>query len=104
MTDFISSNPEVSRFVQSTRPMLIGGKWVNAVNGGEIEVNNPATGQAFARVAAADADDIDQAVMAAREAFASAEWRDLTPSERGQLLWRVADLIDEHTDLLAYHR
>lgn len=101
MTDFISSNPEVSRFVQSTRPMLIGGKWVTAVNGGEIEVNNPATGQAFARVAAADADDIDQAVMAAREAFASAEWRDLTPSERGQLLWRVADLIDEHTDLLA---
>ena len=101
MLDEKSLNPETARFLQSTRPMLIGGQWVTAANGGEIEVVDPATGQAFARVAAADADDIDQAVIAAQRAFDGSAWRSLTPAERGELLWGVADLVDQHADLLA---
>lgn len=101
MPDEKSLNPETARFLQSTRPMLIGGQWVTAANGGEIEVVDPATGQAFARVAAADADDIDQAVIAAQKAFVGSAWRSLTPAERGELLWGVADLVEQHADLLA---
>ena len=101
MTGSLSSNKEVTQFLQSIRPMLIGGNWVESINQGVLDIINPATGRSFARVFAADADDIDRAVTAARTAFESPEWNGMTPTERGQLLWRIADLIEENTDTLA---
>ena len=101
MTDSLSANKEVNQFLQPTRPMLIGGNWVESINNGVIDIINPATGKSFARVFAADADDIDRAVAAARTAFESPEWNGMTPTERGQLLWRIADLIEENVDMLA---
>ena len=101
MTAALSSNKEVNQFLQSTRPMLIGGNWVESINNNTLEVINPATGRPFARVFAADAGDINRAVAAARTAFESPEWNGMTPTERGQLLWRIADLIEENTDTLA---
>ena len=97
----LSSNKEVNQFLQSTRPMLIGGNWVESINNDVLEVINPATGRSFAGVHAAGAGEIDRAVTAARTAFESPEWNGMTPTERGQLLWRVADLIEENTDTLA---
>ncbi len=101
MTDSLSSNKEVNQFLQPTRPMLIGGNWVESINNNVLDIINPATGQSFARVFAADADDIDRAVAAARTAFESPEWNGMTPTERGRLLWRIADLIEENIDTLA---
>jgi acyl-CoA reductase-like NAD-dependent aldehyde dehydrogenase len=81
--------------------MLIGGQWVAAASGKTFETYNPATGQVLAQVAEGDVADIDRAVAAARKAFESGPWPKMTPSQRGRLLWRVAELIEQHADELA---
>ncbi len=91
----------VSAFVAKPRKMLIGGKWVDAVSGKTFETYNPATGEVLARVAEGDKADIDLAVKAARKAFESGPWPEMSPSERGRLLWKLAELVDEHNEELA---
>ncbi|MGA8214361.1 MAG: aldehyde dehydrogenase family protein [Candidatus Sulfotelmatobacter sp.] len=91
----------VTEFVAKPRKMLIGGKWVNAVSGKTFETYNPATGGVLARVAEGSKADIDLAVKAARKAFESGPWPEMSPSERGRLLWKLAELVDEHNEELA---
>ncbi len=91
----------VSEFVSKPRKMLIGGKWVDAVSGKTFETYNPATGEVLARVAEGDKADIDLAVKAARKAFESGPWPEMTPAERGRLLWKLADLVDRHHEELS---
>jgi phenylacetaldehyde dehydrogenase len=91
----------VSEFVAKPRKMLIGGKWVDAVSGRTFETYNPATGEVLARVAEGDQADIDMAVKAARKAFESGPWPEMSPSERGRLLWKLAELVDKHNEELA---
>lgn len=52
-------------------------------------------------VAEADAADVDKAVQAARRAFEGKEWKQMEPSERGRLLNRLADLIEQHAEEFA---
>jgi phenylacetaldehyde dehydrogenase len=91
----------VSEFIGKTRKMLIGGKWVDAISGKTFDTYNPATGEVLARVAEGDKADIDLAVKAARKAFESGPWPETVPAERGRLLWRLAELIDQHREELA---
>ena len=63
---------------------------------------NPATGREFARVAEAGSADVDRAVAAARSAFEMGPWRRCSGVDRGKLLYRLADLIDEHAEELTY--
>jgi 1-pyrroline dehydrogenase len=77
---------------------LIGGEWVDS-SGETMEVVNPATGEIIAEVPAATAEDVDRAVQAAKKALV--EWRETTPGERGEMLLKLADAIDEHADELA---
>lgn len=63
------------------------------------EVLNPATGEVVCSVPEGTARTVDLAVVAAREAFPG--WRALTPLERYEILYRVADVIDEHSETLA---
>jgi len=87
--------------IKQTR-ILIDNKWVDSVSGKTFETINPATGEVIARVAEADAADVDLAVKAARKAFHSkAAWRRMSASERGKLLTRLADLIEKNADELA---
>jgi aldehyde dehydrogenase (NAD+) len=82
--------------------ILINNQWVESVSGKTFETINPATGDVLARVAEADAADIDLAVKAARKAFHSkAPWRRMSAAGRGRLLNRLADLIEKHQDELA---
>jgi len=81
--------------------MLIGGKWVDSVSGKTFETINPATGEAICQVAEGDKADIDKAVKAARKAFESGPWPKLPASERGRLLNKLADAIEENIDELA---
>ncbi len=78
---------------------LVGGEWVDASDGGTEEVLNPATGETIAEVPKGTEADVDRAVEAAKKAWA--EWRGVTPAERAELLLKLADVIDEHTDELA---
>jgi acyl-CoA reductase-like NAD-dependent aldehyde dehydrogenase len=81
--------------------MLIGGKWVASASGKTFETFNPSSGQVLATVAEGEREDIDRAVVAARKAFERGIWRRMTPSQRGRLLWKLADLIEQHADELA---
>src|SRR5947209_7895288 len=82
--------------------ILIDNKFVDSVSGKTFETINPATGELLAKVAEADAADVDLAVKAARRAFHSkAPWRRMSASERGKRLNRLADLIEKHIDELA---
>ena len=78
--------------------MWIGGTEVDAVDGGELPVLNPATGGTIATVPAGGAEDIDRAVRAAQEAFESGPWPRLSIHERAQVLNRFADRLGERLD------
>ncbi|HEX7255485.1 MAG TPA: aldehyde dehydrogenase family protein, partial [Gaiellaceae bacterium] len=78
---------------------LVGGEWVDASDGGTEEILNPATGETIAEVPKGTEADVDRAVEAAKKAWP--EWREATPAERAELLLKLADLIDEHTEELA---
>jgi phenylacetaldehyde dehydrogenase len=97
----VQLNPHVADFLATTRKMLIGGKWVNAASGKTFATLNPATGEALAQVAAGEKEDIDRAVKAARAAFESGPWRRMTVSERGRVIWKIGDLIEEHLEEFA---
>jgi aldehyde dehydrogenase (NAD+) len=81
--------------------MLIDGEWVDAVSGRRFATINPATGTVIDEVAEGDKADVDRAVQAARRAFDSGPWSKMNARERGRLLYKFADLIEEHIDELA---
>jgi aldehyde dehydrogenase (NAD+) len=81
--------------------ILINNRWVNSCSGKTFPTINPATGEEICQVAEADAADVDEAVKAARNAFENGAWPKLSAAERGRLLYKLADLIEEHADELA---
>jgi phenylacetaldehyde dehydrogenase len=97
----IQIDARVSDFISKPRKMLIDGKWVNATSGKTFPTYNPATGEVLAQVAEGDRADIDLAVQAARRAFDSGPWSRMTASERGKLVWKLADLLEQHTEEFA---
>src|SRR3954449_2175992 len=90
----------VIHFIGRTSQILIDGKWSNAASGKTFDTYNPATGEVLARVAEGDRTDIDRAVKAARKAF-DGPWSRMTESERGKLIWKLADLLEEHLEEFA---
>jgi len=91
----------VQEFIGAPRKMFIDGKWVAAASGKNFPVYNPATGQVMAQVAEGDREDINRAVKAARRAFEDGPWSTMTSSERGRVIWKLADLIEEHLEEFA---
>jgi len=83
------------------QPLLIGGKWLDSVSGKTFPTTNPATGETICQVAEGDKADIDLAVKAARKAFESGPWPKMNASERGRLMNRLADLIEQNANELA---
>ncbi len=81
--------------------LLINNEWVNSVSGKRFETLNPATGEVICDVAEADAVDVDKAVGAARTAFTSGDWPKLSARQRGNLLYKLADLIEQNKEELA---
>jgi phenylacetaldehyde dehydrogenase len=93
---------KTSNFISSEHRMLIDGKFVKAASGKTLPVYNPATGEVMAHVPEAEAVDVDRAVRAARRAFDEGPWqRKITASQRGRLLWKLADLLESHLDEFA---
>src|SRR6478735_3465179 len=78
---------------------FVGGEWVDAVEGGTMEVLNPATGDVIAEVPSGTQADVDHAVEAAKKALP--EWLETTPGERAEVLLKLADALDEHAEELA---
>jgi aldehyde dehydrogenase (NAD+) len=79
--------------------LLINGVWQDAQAGGKIAVINPANGAHLADIAEARAEDVDLAVAAAKKAHPA--WAAIAAHDRGQLLLRLADRIEQETAELA---
>src|SRR5579871_4647590 len=92
---------KVSGFIARKHKMLINGKWVESASGKTFPTYNPATGEVMSHIAEGDREDINRAVVAARNAFENGPWSRLTSSERGRLIWKLADLLEENLEEFA---
>ena len=81
-------------------PLYIAGRWEAAADGATYESYEPATGEVWARVAAAGPADVDRAVQAARAAM-SGPWGFTPAMDRARVLWRIAAIVETNRDLLA---
>lgn len=80
---------------------FIGGRWVDAANGAVFESEDPFSGDKWALIPRCGATDADRAVEAAHAAFVSGAWPALTASARGQMIYRLGDLVIEQAQMLA---
>ena len=85
----------------SPKKLLIDGQWVDAKSGKTFASINPANGQILAEVAYGDKVDIDLAVIAARRAF-EGEWSKTSPFDRQAILLRLAEIVDQRYEEIAY--
>lgn len=82
--------------------LFIGGRWQDAVDGATFEVIAPATEERFASISAASAEDVAQAVAAARAQSDGGAWSKLSGSDRGMLLHRLADLVERDLEVFVH--
>ena len=76
--------------------LFIDGEWTEGAEGQTMASENPATGEVWATFACAAPSDVDRAILAARRALNDPAWRDMTQTARGKLLYRLAELVEEH--------
>ncbi|NLL63353.1 MAG: aldehyde dehydrogenase family protein [Ruminococcaceae bacterium] len=79
--------------------LYIDGKWQDASNGATFEAKSPIDGTHLALCAEATEQDVNEAVCAAWKAFES--WKKTTPAERSDILYKIADVIEENKEWLA---
>jgi len=77
-----------------TYKLWLNGEWQDSDGGAAVDIENPATGEIIAQVTEATRADVDRAVQAAHAAFYDGRWARLTPGDRSQALWRLADLLN----------
>ncbi|CAI5786160.1 mitochondrial 10-formyltetrahydrofolate dehydrogenase [Podarcis lilfordi] len=98
--DYVSK--DVNRMtVKMPYQCFINGQFVNAEDGGTYDSINPTDGSVIAKVSLATAADVDKAVAAAKNAFEHGEWGKMNARDRGRILYRLADLMEEHQEELA---
>jgi len=96
-----AAQPNRNPDIKQTK-LFINNKFVDAKSGKTFETVNPATGKTIARIAEADAADVDLAVKAANDAFKlGAPWRKADANQRGHLLNRLASLIERDAAYIA---
>lgn len=90
--------PDSTSFTQPTG-LLIAGKFVPAADNTSFPTDNPFTQSTICNIARGKAADVDKAVEAARQALPG--WKSITPSEKGKLLLKLAELIERDLEILA---
>jgi len=94
---------------QPTRPAnlpetlhhFIGGVEVDSISGATFDVADPVTNKPYATAAAGQAEDIDRAVQAAHEAFTNGPWARMTNRQRANVLYAIADAVENQQERLA---
>jgi aldehyde dehydrogenase (NAD+) len=89
---------EAAKIVVKPGKLFVGGKWVDALSGKTLPTINPATADVITQIADGDERDADAAVQAARKAYESGPWAEMSVSDRGRILWKIGDLIDKHNE------
>jgi aldehyde dehydrogenase (NAD+) len=92
-TNHAATKPRVTQ-------LLIDGKFVNSASGKTFDTFNPATEEKIISIQEADVADVNMAVAAARKAFDEGPWRRMAAYERGQLMFKLADLMEKNYDEL----
>lgn len=91
----------MSAEIRSYWKNYIAGEWCDSSDNGRIVVINPATGRPICDVARGTAGDIEKAVAAARACFDARVLLDMPPHERGALMFRIADELENAADEIA---
>lgn len=91
---------ENKREIPVPTQLFINGKFVDAENKRVLDIVNPTTEEVLCKVAVASANDVDRAVQAAHSAFYG-PWSMLSARQRGQLMFKLADLMEQHKEELA---
>ncbi|XP_028075724.1 aldehyde dehydrogenase family 2 member B7, mitochondrial-like [Camellia sinensis] len=81
--------------------LLINGQFVDSASGKKFPTLDPRTGDVIAHVAEGEAEDVNQAVSAARKAFDQGPWPKMIAYERSRIMLRFADLLEKHSDHIA---
>lgn len=84
-----------------THKLWINGSWTESKGGGELKVENPATGEVVDTVIDGSSIDIDTAVKAANVAFFDGRWSKLNPGARGLAIHRMADILEQRAEEFA---
>jgi gamma-glutamyl-gamma-aminobutyraldehyde dehydrogenase len=88
------------RFSPETR-LFIGGRFTDARRGRRFQSINPATNEPICDLSLGGADDVDDAVAAARASYRNGVWRHMRPRDRKEIMARFADLVAAHADEFA---
>ena len=80
--------------------MLIDGEWVSSSDNRTFESENPTTGEGWCIIPEASTADVNKAVDSAYEAFAEGPWSKMTPTERGEYLRKLADILASKSEEL----
>ncbi len=85
----------------TTRPMLIGGEWLNG-GAGTLVSQNPATGETNHEISCASAADVDRAVATSQAAATAASWAGLLPHQRAAILYRIGEHLQRSAERFAH--
>uniref|UniRef100_A0A3Q4HJQ6 10-formyltetrahydrofolate dehydrogenase n=1 Tax=Neolamprologus brichardi TaxID=32507 RepID=A0A3Q4HJQ6_NEOBR len=100
VVDYVEKNIN-NMTIKMPHQLFINGEFVDAEGGKTYKTINPTDGAAICDVSLAQISDVDRAVGAAKEAFEEGEWGKMNPRDRGRLIYRLADLMEEHQEELA---
>ncbi|MBL4672335.1 MAG: aldehyde dehydrogenase family protein, partial [Arenicella sp.] len=95
------NNVQGSAFLNDQKRLLINGQWIEYAND-LVSVHNPSTGDVITEVPQVGRDVAEQAIKAARTSFDNGVWTRLPAEQRSRILWRVADLIEQNAEELAW--
>ncbi|XP_043934341.1 cytosolic 10-formyltetrahydrofolate dehydrogenase [Protopterus annectens] len=98
--DYVEKNIN-NMTIRIPHQLFINGEFVNAEGGKTYDSISPTDGTVICKVSLAQVSDVDKAVAAAKQAFEEGEWTKMNPRDRGRLIYRLADLMEEHQEELA---
>lgn len=98
----VETPPRVAAFLGRRHGLLIGNERVSSDRGKTIEIINPSTAEPIAAVPAAEIEDVDAAVAAARAAFEDGAWSLASADGRARLMFRLAELIERDREELSF--
>ncbi|CAI8056591.1 Cytosolic 10-formyltetrahydrofolate dehydrogenase [Geodia barretti] len=90
-----------NREIHFPHQIFINGQFVDSISGKTYQPINPTTEQPICDISASGAEDVEVAIQAAQRAFDSGPWRTMNARDRGKILYRLADLMEEHKEELA---
>jgi len=87
--------------IQCPHQCFINGQFVDATLGKTYDTINPTDESVICKVSASSAEDVNKAVRAAKDAFEKGQWGKMNARDRGNIMYRLADLMDKHKEELA---